>query len=274
MGASSSLQASQRKKLGHAEENMFNAVFAGKRLTDMNFSGSSEDTYVSVPKYVKVLAYELKLRMKIKYAVSLKSGVTWQFHLGRLDELSDLDSVRVRKTNIGETKVIHSKSFKIQKRILQTVGFWKKYLGKGELLCYINQTKKYTFFRMSEVINFVRINTIWRLLETGRLKGDILHKGKSNSVLTFEYRNDKKQFALGAMGGKSGLKLFQILHENIRSCEIDTGNMVKISNRHSDIKALPKSKCNGNIGDIAYDREYLYVCIGDNEWKRVKFSKW
>lgn len=274
MGASSSRQASQKKKLGHAEENMFNAIFAGKKLLDMNFSGSSEDTYVTDPEYVKSISAEIKLKKKNKYSVSLKSGVTWQFHLGRINELSDIDSVRLKKTTKGQTKVVHSKSFAQQKKILRTESFWKKYLGKGELLCYINKTKKYTFFNMVEVMDFIRKSAEWRILETGRLKGDFLYKGKSNSVLTFEYRIDKNQFALGAMGGQSGLKLFNILIENIRWLEIDTENKVQAGISHSSLTKKVNAKQTGNPGDISYDKEYLYVCIGKNEWKRVRFSKW
>jgi thiamine pyrophosphokinase len=270
MSASSSSQASQKKKLGHAEETMFNVIFGHKKLDDMNFSGASEDNLISSNIYKKEI--ENKLGKLKSYTVSLKSGVTWQFHLGRIDELSPLPNLKVIKTKTGETKVIHSLSFKQQELILKSKAFWIKRLKKGELLCYINQNKKYTFFKMDAVIDFICKRVKWRILETGRLKGDIQSEGKKYSILTFEYRVDKKMFALGAMGGESGLKFFNTLIENINYCEIDTKNKVKIGNKNPN-KHLQKDSI-GIIGQIEFDENYLYLCIGVKKWKRVKFSPW
>ena len=97
MGKMTSKIASQKKELGHAEERTFNAYFGNKRTRDTNFSGSSADNHISILKYQKELAE--KFGALDDYSVSLKSGKTWQFHLGRIDELSPLDSLTITKTN-------------------------------------------------------------------------------------------------------------------------------------------------------------------------------
>ncbi len=277
MSASSSQQARQKKKLGHAEETMFNVIFGHKKLDDMNFSGASEDNFISDKAYQEKIEKELG---KLKdYTVSLKSGVTWQFHIGRIDELSDLKKIKLSKTTKGETKIIHNVNFNRQLAALRSQSFWNKYLKKGELLCYINQHKKYTFFKLDDVIRFLIKSIEWRLMPTGRLKGDILFNNrKLKGVITFEYKDTHKSFALGAMGGKNesanGFRLFQILLENIKYCEIDTSSKMKTIDKITS-KQIPKNpNMNGNIGQISFDENNLYLCIGVKKWKRVKFSSW
>lgn len=34
------------------------------------------------------------------------------------------------------------------------------------------------------------------------------------------------------------------------------------------------SSAEGRPGEIAWDREYVYICVGDNQWKRVKLENW
>jgi hypothetical protein len=272
MGRSSSEQASQKKKLGHAEESTFNLIFGNKKVRDINFSGASEDNEITNTKYKLIIEKELG---KLKYfTVSLKSGVTWQFHLGRIDELSDLSKIKIRKTKSNETKIIHNISFEAQVEVLRNVSFWNKYLKKGEILCYINQNKKYTFFKMNDVITFLRKEVEWRLLPTGRIKGDILQNNKKYSLLTFEYRETHKSFAFGAMGSQSGLKLFEILVKSIKFCEIDLSSNLKIidNTRSKNIPNNPND--DGKIGQISFDENYLYICIANKKWKRIEFSSW
>jgi hypothetical protein len=270
MGKMTSQQASQKKELGHAEERTFNAFFGNKNQRDVNYSNPSSDNEVTNRQYQEELTSKLgKLK---SFNVSLKSGVTWQFHLGRIDELSPLSKIKVIKTSKGETKLIHSISFLKQQSILSNSSFWLKYLGKGDLLCYNDKKKKYTFFRMDKVIQFICEKVEWRILDTGRIKGDLLLNKKRRSILTFEYRDTKNQFAIGAMGGKSGLLLFEILRSNLAFCEIE----FKSSVGNSEFIEIPRNifnqGLNGKIGYTFFDSNYLYICVEKNKWKRIKLE--
>lgn len=266
----SSEQASQKKELGHAEERTFNAFFGDKNKRDTNFSGSSADNEISNSKFQKII--NDKLGILDSFKVSLKSGDTWQFHLGRIDELSPLSKIKIEKNSNNETRVVHSLSFDEQKNQLINYDFWKKYLGKGDLLCYNDKKKKYTFFRMDSVINFICNKINWRLLDTGRIKGDALLMNKKRSVLTFEFRNKKNQFALGAMGGKSGLLLFEILKQNIEFSEIEFDAIIENKNNSTISKGYFKKGLKGKVGDTFFDTDYFYICIDENSWKRIKLE--
>lgn len=258
--------ASKKKLLGHAEETTFNAFFGDKSQKERNYSGSSEDNFVSSVYYQKILQNNFGVLKSFK--VSLKSGNNWQFHLGRIDELSNLDLVKVN-TKSTPSKVTHSVNFTNQLKTLKSKYFWNKYLGKGDLLCYTNKKKAYTFFRMSDVIKFIIKKTKWRILNTGRLKGILELNGKDYSVLTFEYRKDKKQFVLGAFGGNNGIRFFNILKNNIKFFEIFFESETKnaFSFRISKKRISKKSK--GKIGEVFFDENFIYICVDTDTWKRV-----
>ena len=270
MGKMSSQQASQKKELGHAEERTFNAFFGDKNKRETNYSNPSFDNEITNKKHQIEITKKLG-RLK-SFKVSLKSGDTWQFHLGRIDELSPLSKIKVKKTSKGETKVIHYISFTQQLSILSKSSFWMKYLGKGDLLCYNDKKKKYTFFRMDKVIHFICKNVDWRILDTGRIKGDLIFNKRKRSVLTFEYRDTKNQFAIGAMGGKNGLLLFEILKSNLAFCEIKFNSSIE-NNEFIEIpKHTFKKGLKGKIGYTFFDSNYLYICIEENKWKKIKLE--
>jgi hypothetical protein len=58
---------------------------------------------------------------------------------------------------------------------------------------------------------------IWRILESGRIKGDLYNNKNKKTVFTFEYRAEehKKQFVFGAHGGGAGEKLKNFLKDNL-----------------------------------------------------------
>jgi hypothetical protein len=270
MGKMSSEQASQKKELGHAEERTFNAFFGDKDKRFTNFSGASPDNEISNSNFQKKITDTLGLLNSFK--VSLKSGDTWQFHLGRIDELSPLSKIKIEKTIKNETRVVHAISFKRQQKILSSTNFWENYLGKGDLLCYNDKKKKYTFFRMDYVINFICKNVNWRLLNTGRIKGDIMFKNKERAVLTFEYRSSKNQFALGAMSGKNGLLLFEILKQNLIFCEVEFDAKIEDKVSIKIPRRTFKKGLKGKIGDTFFDSNFFYICIDENSWKRIKLE--
>ena len=224
----SSEKASRVKRSGHSEEIKFNSLFTNITLNkignDINLSGASSDCEIDIGCYIDRLA--LEFGDLERYSVSLKSGKTWQFHLGKLPELSDIDFYknsikRVEvKTDKFETWGKHHRSFNKQKEVLSSKIFWNKYLKKGNLLCYNNKMGDYHFFLMDDVINFIINNFNWRLLDTGRIKGDSSYKGRElKGIITFEFRDEshKSCFVLGAHGAKNGYRLYKILCENLKN---------------------------------------------------------
>jgi hypothetical protein len=219
-------QAGAVKNAGHAAEVTFNSLFGQKSTKTMNFSGAGADCLVSKPNYTEVLGKELNVN---QFTVSLKAGKTWQFHLGVLPELSDKDlyistlNVKIKGSK-NITCGVHSITWENQLKVLKSKSFWDQYFKKGELLCYFTEDE-YFFFKMDDVINFIISNFSWRLLETGRIKGDILDKNNKlqKGRITFEFRDDdtKKCFVLGAHGGQNGHKLFLILKDKLKYVKIN-----------------------------------------------------
>jgi hypothetical protein len=215
-------QASYKKIKGHEREKDFNSLF-GDASAKINYSGSSADCLVC----------NIHLRALIKerlgvdsFEVSLKGGVTTQIHLGWIDELTqksiwDQSLCQIVKPNGRKcTSGSHGVSFEKQKEVLTSSQFWEKYLGKGSLLVYTDDEKYWWFFSMKDVINFIVKNFTWRLLETGRIKGDFLSK---KQIFTYEYRPEshKKTFVLGAHGGQKGKELRDLLINNIKLIQIE-----------------------------------------------------
>jgi hypothetical protein len=131
---------------------------------------------------------------------SIKGGSSMQFTLGSIPEL------------LPENKL----------EIIKDPKIFEKYLGKSEsenpahILCYRGSTF-WIFFRMTDVIKFIVEKCSWRLLSTGRLKGDFedkSSKSKKRAILTYEYRTKHKSYFLGASGGQ-GKFLIQLLKQNI-----------------------------------------------------------
>lgn len=263
--------ASQKKELWHAEERTFNAFFWNKTTRDTNFSKSSEDNIITNPSYKNELVK--KFWETESFKVSLKSGDTWQFHLGRIDELSPLHDIKLEKTIKGETKVIHWISFEEQKKILSSFEFWKKYLWKWDFLCYNDKEKKYIFFKMSDVIDFIITSTNWRILDTGRIKWNLPLNKKDRPIITFEYRSDKWQFVLWAHCWKSWLLLLEVLKENLKYHEVNFRSDIKEIHELNHItKSIYTKGRNWNIWDTFFDDEYLYICIQKKVWKRIKME--
>ena len=77
---------------------------------------------------------------------------------------------------------------------------------------------KWLFFDTSEVLEYINDNIRVRLLDSGRIKIDLLDvlNEKYMAVFTLEYRSEvhKKSFVFGSHGGNSGKKLRKILMSN------------------------------------------------------------
>ena len=222
MGAMTTEKASSVKRRGHAREIKFNELF-GSSEYEVNFSGATADCNISNHSLISELRAAQILKDGVSPEVSLKGGNTIQIHLGNIPELTNPD-YEVYK--LGHTVVNHKKTFSEQVDELKKASFWQKYLKKGNLLCYYDDNYSWVFFDMEEVIDFITKNTEWRILNTGRLKGDlpISPSGKMTQIFTHEYRSKKRSFVLGAHGSTKGKQFINVLKNNINFLEKKTND--------------------------------------------------
>lgn len=214
--AMTSTQASKVKRKGHAREEVFNEKFGNPNF-QVNYSGASNDNIVDKNnKFYKKIIESLNVKSSDDLKISLKSSNTIQIHLGNIPELTDKNKYVISQTNEGHTKVNHMIDFGEQVKALKSKTFWYKYLAglKGEVLCYTDDIT-HKFFNMDDVINFITNECKWRILSTGRLKGDFSQGNKNKQFLTYEYRKRKKTFVIGAHGGKKGKEFIQLLEQNL-----------------------------------------------------------
>ena len=157
--------------------------------------------------------------------VSLRVGKNWQFHLGEINEISSIIyySKSLKEIEFDGKKLIcgtHNITWEDQLKHLKSYSFWDKYFAKGSnVFCFSNDNTEYFFFNVRDIINYIIENTSWRLLKTGRIKGDLsLTEQSKKTIFTIEFRNEshKKCFAFGAHGGNKGIDLFLILLRNIK----------------------------------------------------------
>ena len=62
---------------------------------------------------------------------------------------------------------------------------------------------------------------------------------------------------------------------NVNATGISTINQLKVANNHlviSTAQTPGSNSATGAAGEIAWDTDYIYVCIADNIWKRVAIS--
>jgi hypothetical protein len=101
---------------------------------------------------------------------------------------------------------------------------FEKYLKKSQsekpadLLVYLDLIhKKWLFFSMNDIINFIVDNGKWRKLKSNRIKGDFVNNsGKWIQYITYEYRGSShKSYFLGVNCGK-GAKFIELLTHKIK----------------------------------------------------------
>lgn len=210
----SSRKASQVKRKGHVRELTFSNQFSADSMQEIssgvNYSGSSADCLISKPDFL----YIISDLTATNGWTSVKGGNTYQFHLGKIPELIDYPTIRTTTifspTGKPQTRFESNINQEEQLRVLRSYAFWKKYLGKGEILS-IDYAGKWHFFKMSDVLHLLIDDqkVIWRFLETGRIKGDLVFKnGKVKCGITFEHRFEKNSSVIGAHGGSTGSKTF------------------------------------------------------------------
>jgi hypothetical protein len=215
------LAGKRAKLLGHAAEARF-AGFFSDSLHETEFRAQADNT---LNQETASLLASLGVSGR---RVSTKSGSTFQIHLGNIPELSDKEYfhgslerrvVKGKMSTCGK----HSRSFHEQVSVLSSTEFWQSYLGKqSDFLCFeVPNETTFEFYSMAASIQFICDRFTWRLLETGRIKGDIrtLTGEERTGVITFEYRDNKRQFNLGCNGssadGGNGRTFFKMLRSEV-----------------------------------------------------------
>jgi hypothetical protein len=193
--ASCKAVGSEKKKAGHKVEDLFGELFCD--LSPITYKPEA-DKIITDEKLLMFL--HKKIGLVSNGATSIKSSKNIQFTLGNIPEIT---SASDKLKAISERHI------------------WEKYLGKSlsdvpaSMLCY-KDIDSWIFFNMKHVIDFITENASWRLLKTGRIKGDFVddsRKGKSQ-YLTYEYRSTHGSYFLGANGNK-GQKFIELLMKNL-----------------------------------------------------------
>ena len=81
----------------------------------------------------------------------------------------------------------------------------------------VYDTTNWLIFDSQDIIDLMQDPNIvkWRILDSGRVKGDFYENDSKRTIFTLEYRAEihKKQFVFGAHGGGAGEKLKYYLKE-------------------------------------------------------------
>ena len=188
----------EKKKKGHKREDDFNQQFNPSALGITEYGAKADCVISSEHSIVQKFKDEFGLS---SFNTSNKSGRNIQITLGKINELdceNNLEYIQ-NKTNSRE--------------------LFSKYLKKSEsdrpadLLVYKNKdTKKWEFFKMDDIIEYIVTKCEWRKLSSGRLKGDFPDESKKGKrqYLTYEFRKNHKSHFLGFNGG-CGIKFINLL---------------------------------------------------------------
>ena len=192
--ASCKAVGSEKKKTGHKREDVFGERFCDPTAITYKAEADKTITNTNLLSTLNVAIGPLKTG-----AVSLKSGNNLQFTLGNIPEITGVED---------------------KLAAMSTRALWEKYLAKSHsanpasVLCYKHATG-WTFFNMDEVLDFIVSRATWRLLPSGRVKGDF----NGTQYLTYEYRTTHKSYFLGANGNK-GKPFIALLKANLRSVDM------------------------------------------------------
>ena len=178
-----------KKRTGHSHEAVFNRLFGLGDQTEITYKAEADCVISNTTTGGAALLAQLtdKFGPLPNHNVSVKSGKNLQFVLGNIPEIT------------GATDKL---------AVMSQRSFWEKYLGKSNsespagFLVYRGE-KYWKFFLMRDVIHHIVEKGTWRLLPTGRIKGDYAdssRKGKG-AYLTCEYRPTHKSHLLAANCG-------------------------------------------------------------------------
>lgn len=197
----------EKKYKGHKREKDFLKKYNPDEVNKSIEYGATSDTFICP---THPICDELYRTIKpSNLNVSNKSGNNIQLTLGNISELKDIN---INKLNKDKEYVCN---------------IFNKYLKKSEsskpagILVYKDiENKKWIFFNIDDIINEIVKNCKWRMLETGRIKGDFDDDSKKgySQYITYEYRTTHKSYFLGFNGGKGG-KFIKYLKNRIKYYE-------------------------------------------------------
>lgn len=183
------------KRKGHSREAEFREKWGSPSSTTYK---AEADEVITNEDFLNLL------RTKLGYLkdgnTSIKGGKSMQFTLGNIPEITSAPNML---------------------EAIQNREIWEKYLGKyhsrrpASILAYRGST--WVFFRMVDVIDFIGTCN-WRLLSTGRLKGDFKDdsaRGKKRAILTFEHRDGKHNSDFLGASCAMGVHFINILKKSI-----------------------------------------------------------
>lgn len=148
--------------MGHQHEDDFGRVWCDETST---MYGPTSDKVITHKGLIQVLQTKLGI---IPHGVSIKSGSNLQFTLGNIPEITDAQD----------------KLYAISQRSV-----WETYLAKCRSACPANTLvyrgdKLWTFFAMKDIVEFIVSSCRWRMLPSGRIKGNFKNASKKASVNT------------------------------------------------------------------------------------------
>jgi hypothetical protein len=143
----------------------------------------------------------------------LKSGKNWQFHLGNFSPYTKkwgvhfLNQGKIVKYQLDNEDII----FDFRNEV-----FLRTFMLKGNFFV-VYDTTDWLIFDSQDIIDLMQNSNIvkWRILDSGRVKGDFYKNDTKRTVFTLEFRAEKhkKQFVFGAHGGGAGERLKYYLKE-------------------------------------------------------------
>ncbi len=187
----------EKKRKGHGIEKDFLKQYNVNEVDNPTEYGATSDTTISKnhPIY-DILVKELNVKDN---NVSNKSGNNIQFVLGNIPELDNIDVSILTYDYVKNIMNIYLKKINSAK--------------PSNILVYKDElSKRWIFFNMDDIVEYISNNCIWRKLDTGRIKGDFKDNSKKgySQYVTYEYRNTHKSYFLGLNGGQ-GRKFIELL---------------------------------------------------------------
>jgi hypothetical protein len=193
-----------KKRRGHKVEGILNQQF-GQPTDALTYKAEADCSLCMTNPATQALWSQLETTLKIdpsdptRLSASVKSGNNLQFTLGVIPEITEAAD----KLAVMNTKLKKSESAK-----------------PAGLLVYLDaETKSWIFFKMDDVVNYIVEKSMWRLLETGRMKGDFATSTGKKQILTYEYRDTHGSHFLGANGGQ-GRNFIRFLETNLPHLQV------------------------------------------------------
>ena len=187
----------EKKITGHKREKDFIKQYNPTEINAATEYGATSDTTIDDSH-----AFYARLRTELNINgnnVSNKSGKNIQFTLGNIPELEKATLIEL------QNKQYMTNVFNI---------YLKKINSKrpADVLVYKYAKRYWVFFNMDDIIEYICNKCEWRILKSGRIKGDFIDDSKKGKrqYLTYEYRSTHKSYFLGLNGGK-GLDFINLL---------------------------------------------------------------